>query len=70
MNSDASTPALQRLLSMQQLRQLIPLSASQIYRLVKAGAFPRQVRVSPNRVAWRQHDIERWLANGAGGASR
>jgi prophage regulatory protein len=30
-------------------------------RLVKAGEFPAPIQLSPNRIGWRQSDIEGWL---------
>jgi prophage regulatory protein len=41
---------------------LTTLSKSTIYRLIKTGSFPRPVRLSRMRVAWRQTDIEAFMA--------
>jgi prophage regulatory protein len=32
-----------------------------LYRLIKAGKFPRPVRLSPGRVAFRQTDLREWI---------
>jgi prophage regulatory protein len=32
------------------------------WRMIKAGLAPAPVQVSPNRVAWRESDIEAWQA--------
>jgi hypothetical protein len=31
-------------------------------RLMRKGLFPIAVRLSPNRIAWHQADIEKWVA--------
>lgn len=36
-------------------------SRAQIYRMMAQGAFPKSIKISPSRVAWRQGDIQRWL---------
>jgi prophage regulatory protein len=50
-----------RLLSLEQVRHLIPYSASQIYRLEQQEQFPRRLRIGPNRVAWLEDEINSWL---------
>ncbi|MDB9945046.1 AlpA family phage regulatory protein [Ascidiaceihabitans sp.] len=37
------------------------ISKPTIYRLMKSGSFPRPVKLSPNRVAWRKIEILAWL---------
>lgn len=37
------------------------LSRCTVYRLVKSGQFPKQIRLSAGRVGWRKSDIEAWL---------
>ncbi len=50
-----------RLLSLEQVRNLIPYSASQIYRLEQQKRFPRRLRIGPNRVAWLENEVNNWL---------
>ena len=57
----APTIASNRLLSLEQVRHLIPYSASQIYRLEQQDRFPRQLRIGPNRVAWLENEVNNWL---------
>jgi predicted DNA-binding transcriptional regulator AlpA len=40
---------------------IVPLEASTIWRLVKAGNFPAPVRLSANTVAWDLAEVESWL---------
>jgi prophage regulatory protein len=39
------------------------LSRSTLYRKIKCGTFPKQVRISERCIGWREADIERWLRN-------
>lgn len=54
----AYTPAL---LSRRSVEAITSISRSSIYRLLKAGEFPTPVRVSANRIAWREADIRLWI---------
>ena len=42
-------------------KRLVPLSDATIWRLERAGKFPRRILISEKRVAWRRSDIEAWL---------
>jgi prophage regulatory protein len=57
----ALSAAPKRLLSLDEVRHLIPYSASQIYRLEHQDRFPRRLRIGPNRVAWLQDEVESWV---------
>lgn len=39
------------------------LSRASIYRRVQAGEFPKPVKLSPRRVAWREDELEEWKAS-------
>ena len=41
--------------------ELTGLSKATIYRQMKAGNFPKSVKLSERAVAWRRDDIEEWL---------
>lgn len=43
------------------LRQIIPLSDSSIWRRVKAGTFPAPLKLSPRVTVWRSEAIRQWL---------
>lgn len=51
-----------RCLTLKEIEALTSLRKPTIYRLMKTGDFPAQVRISPNRVAWMLSTIEDWLA--------
>jgi prophage regulatory protein len=56
---------LDRLLAMAAVRAIIPYSKAQIYRKVADGSFPAPMKLGKARVAWRQSDIARWMADRA-----
>ena len=43
----------------------VGLSATTLWRLERAGEFPRSFRISPGAVAWREADIEAWISQRA-----
>lgn len=59
-----------RLLRWPQVREIVGLSRTTVWRLQKAGLFPDPIEVSVNRVAWRERDIEGWCADRAPRSSR
>lgn len=53
----------ERLVRMPEVCQLTGLSKTSIYNGVKARTFPDAVRVTDYAVAWRQSDLDRWIAS-------
>ena len=51
-----------RMLNEKQVLDIIPLSRTSIYRLEKAGKFPRSTYISPNRRIWYEDEIVAWQA--------
>jgi predicted DNA-binding transcriptional regulator AlpA len=51
----------ERLISFDELHHRTGLSRTTIWRLERAGQFPRSVRISPGRRAWREADISAWI---------
>lgn len=43
------------------LLQKIPLSDVTIWRLEKAGQFPKRRQISPGRVAWLASEVDAWV---------
>ena len=50
------------LLSKAKVIEITTLSHTTIWRMVKQGKFPKSVKASMGRVAWRKSDIDTWLA--------
>lgn len=50
-----------RLIRFKELREMIPLSRTSVWRGVNAGTFPRPCRLSENVVAWKENEIVEWM---------
>ena len=61
--SDAGTLAIEqeRLISARQLREMIPISTTTLWRWTKTSDFPKPARIN-DRLFWRLADVRRWLA--------
>ena len=56
-----SGPRLPRLVPFREVAQRVALSRSTIWRMERAGQFPKRRRLSVNKVAWWEPEIEEWL---------
>ena len=56
------TDMAERLISRDELLELVPFTIQHIYRLERAGKFPKRVRVGEHRVAWVLSEIEGYIA--------
>lgn len=54
-----------RIIRFETVRARTGLSRSTIYRKIKEGTFPAQMKISTNGAGWRESDISRWVANPA-----
>jgi prophage regulatory protein len=45
------------------VQEIVPYSASHIWRLEQSGEFPKRIRLGGNRVAWLQSEVENWVNN-------
>lgn len=52
---------IERLLTVKEVGILTTLSRDRIYKLMKAGQFPRPLSLSGQRVAWRVSTIAAWM---------
>lgn len=55
-----------RLVRLPQVSDLTGLSRTSIYRLERAGEFPRRVRLGLRSVAWRESDVVAWITTRSG----
>ena len=53
----------EKFLMLPQVREIVPYSASHIWRLERSGQFPQRVRLGGNRVAWLQSEVNNWVEN-------
>ena len=52
----------ERFISYDEVHDRTGLSRTTIWRLERAKDFPQSVRISPGRRAWRESDLDRWIA--------
>lgn len=50
-----------RLLRLPQVMDLTGLSKPTIYRMIEAGDFPRQRKLSPRTVGWLEQEVLEWI---------
>jgi predicted DNA-binding transcriptional regulator AlpA len=55
---DKSRP--RRMLSEKQVLEIVPVGRTTLYRMEKAGKFPRSTYISPNRRVWFEDEIVGW----------
>ena len=52
----------QRIFRLPDVIERTGLGKTQIYKMMKAGAFPRPVQLAPRAVGWRSEDLAAWIA--------
>lgn len=52
--------AARRMLNEKQVLEIIPVSRTTLYRMEKAGRFPKCTYISPNRRVWYEDEIVAW----------
>lgn len=52
---------LDRIILAPERRELVPFSDMHIWRMEKAGKFPKRIRLGPNRVGWSLGEIVEWI---------
>jgi predicted DNA-binding transcriptional regulator AlpA len=50
-----------RLLAFTEVRELTGLSRATVWRLERAGRFPRRRQITRGRVGWRADEIDAWV---------
>lgn len=50
-----------KVLTVDQVFELHPVSRATRWRMVQRGEFPKPIRLSPGRVGWREIDVRAWL---------
>ena len=52
-----------RLLKEAQVRDLTTLSRITRWRMIRSGTFPKPIKISTGRIAWRESEVLTWLAS-------
>lgn len=50
-----------RLRGLKAVKDRTSLSEMTIRRMVERGEFPRPLKIAPNRIAWRETDLDAWI---------
>jgi len=50
-----------KLLRINQIKELTGLSRSTLERMSKEGAFPQKITLGPNSVAWFEREVMEWI---------
>ena len=50
-----------RLIKLRDVSARTGISASELYRRIAAGTFPRQIHLGPKSVAWLESDVNAWI---------
>ena len=52
-----------RFLRLTEILRRVPYSEAHIWRLEKAGKFPRRLRIGANRIAWVESEVNNWVSS-------
>ncbi len=50
-----------RIITAKERRELVPYSDMHIWRMERAGRFPRRIQLGANRVGWSLAEIMEWI---------
>ena len=50
-----------RIVSAKERRRLIPYSDMHIWRMERAGTFPKRIKLGPHRVGWSLRELLEWI---------
>ena len=56
-----TTESIDRFMRLDEVLHTTGLSTATVYRRIKEGTFPKQIRIGPHSVAWRQSAIAKWM---------
>ncbi|WP_037006439.1 helix-turn-helix transcriptional regulator [Pseudomonas asplenii] len=59
----ANTESIDRLLRLPDVLRITGMGRNTVYTRIKEGTFPKQVKIGPKSVAWRQSEIHEWMAS-------
>ena len=56
----AHTPQQGKMLNIEEVLEIVPVSQSTLFRMVKEGKFPKGKLISPNRRVWQADQVKQW----------
>jgi prophage regulatory protein len=61
MPSRAGANSIDRFMRLDEVLHVTGLGRNTVYRRIREGTFPKQLRIGPNSIAWRQSEIVEWM---------
>ena len=58
-----NTSTSDKIITAPERRELVPFPDMHIWRMEKAGAFPKRIKLGPNRIGWSFNEINDWIAS-------
>ncbi|WP_282370345.1 helix-turn-helix transcriptional regulator [Pseudomonas sp. PS02290] len=62
-NVTSMTDQPRRFIRIKEVLAITSLSQSELYRRIKAGTFPTQVKLAPGHSVWVQSEVNSWVAD-------
>ncbi|PSU04732.1 AlpA family phage regulatory protein [Photobacterium ganghwense] len=59
----AQTKPVTRFIKPTEMQRLLGVSRSTLYRGIRSGCFPTPIKLSENKIGWREDDFNAWLYN-------
>ena len=56
-----ATTSAERLLTVKQVREIVPVTRQHLYTLSRTCDFPAPLQLSNNRIAWRESEVIAWI---------
>jgi len=53
----------EKFIRLRELQPLIGLKKASVYRKLRAGTFPRPIKIGDRAIAWRASDVAQWQAS-------
>ena len=63
MPNRSTIDSIDRFMRLAEVLQVTGLGRNTVYRRMREGTFPKQIKIGPNSVAWRQSEIAQWMLN-------
>ena len=60
MTTATATPG-KRILSQETVLEKVPVSRTTLWRMERAGNFPKRIQISANRIGWLEADVDAWV---------
>lgn len=65
-NSEGEEMSSERIIRLPEVKSTVGLSTTTIYRLIKAGEFPAQIKLGQHASGWRESEVQAWIRARAG----